>query len=122
MEIFQDLNIAVPVIQKYFSKNPNASICAIYKMIRRRQSLSLFGDFPIISTIVTTMQEMEIPVRRRMLLKTFRQSEDLRGKILLLDQLLSVKIRHKDFVKIPYNKRFDGKTTIASSKGGNAHV
>lgn len=122
MEIFQDLNIAIPVIQKHFSKNPNASICAIYKILRRRQSLCLFGDFPIISIIVTAMQDMGIPVRRRLLLKTFRQSEELKGKILLLDQLLSDKITHKDFSKLSYNKWNSGETTIVSSKGGNAHV
>lgn len=117
MEIFQDLNIAIPVIQKYFSKNPNASICAIYKTLRRRQSLSLFGDFPIISIIVTTMQDLGVPARRRLLLKTFKQSEELRGKILLLDQLLSDKITHKDLSKMSYNKWNSGETTIASSRG-----
>src|SRR3989344_6784547 len=121
MEIFQDLNIAVPVIQKHFSKYPQASISFVFRKLRRRQSLSFFGDYPIISVVVITMREMGIPIKRRLLRKPFNQSEELRGQILLLDQLLSNEIPHKDFTKMPYNTRHSGKTTNASPKGGNAH-
>ena len=121
MEIFQDLNITEPFIQKHFIKYPQASISFVFRKLRNRQSLSFFGDYPLISVVVATMREMGIPVKRRMLRKTFNQSKELRGKITLLDQLLSDEIPHKDFTKIPYNTRYSGKTTIASSKGGNAH-
>jgi len=121
MEIFQDLNIAVPVIQKHFSKYPQASISFVFRKLRRRQSLSFFGDYSLISVIVTTMRMMGIPVKRRMLRKTFNQSKELRGKISLLDKLLSNEIPHKDLSGMPYNTRHSGKTTIASPKGGNTH-
>lgn len=122
MEIFQDLNIAVPFIQKHFSKYPQASMSFVFRKLRDRQSLSFFGDYLLIAVIVTTIREMGIPVKRKMLRKTFNQSRELKGKISLLDQLLSSEIPHKDFTRMSYNTGYSGKTTIASSKGGNAHV
>jgi hypothetical protein len=90
MEIYiQDLKTAIPLIQKHFSKYPTASISAMYRKLRSRKDLSSFGDYPIISIIVSTVLDMGLSIKRASLRRAFRQSSELKGKTLLLNQLIN---------------------------------
>lgn len=86
---FQALDWAVPKIEKRFRKNPNSSLSAIFRDLRKSLSLSLFGDYPIVSVIVGTLKRLGIKVARSKLRYALRQSEELKGKRDLVSQLLN---------------------------------
>src|SRR3989338_4677421 len=123
MEMYlQDLDSAKIKIQKHFSKYPSASISAMFRELRKSPSIFMFGDYSLIRLIVSTMQELGIEVRKRPLQRAIQQSPELKGQKSLPQQLLNDEMAVGYNAKMPQNEPKDGKTTIASSKAGNAHV
>lgn len=118
----QDLESAKIKIQKHFAKYPQASISAMFRELRKSQSISMFGDYSIIRLIVSTMHELGIEVRKRPLQRAIQQSPELKGQKSLRRQLLNDEMAVGYNSEIPSNKRKDDKTTNVSSQGGNAHV
>lgn len=106
---FQDLNWAIPIIQKKYSKNPNSSISAIFRYLRRKPHLSLFGDYPLLSIVLKTILEIGIKPKRNQVLYALNQSEELyqlskKDKNNLLDQLLKTPPvetkKHKNLIRL----------------------
>ena len=123
MEMYlQDLDSAKIKIQKHFAKYPSASISAMFRGLRKSQSVIFFGDYALMRLIVVTMRELGIEVRKRPLQRAIQQSLELKGQKSLPQQLLNDEMAVGYIAKMPRSERKDGKTTIASSKGGNAHV
>lgn len=120
--IIQSLDGAKMKMQKHFTKYPNASISAMFRELRKSPSLYFFGDYVLLSSIVSTMQELGIEVKKRPLQRAIQQSPELKGQKALPRQLLNDQMAVGYNTKMPYNDREYGKTTIASSEGGNTHV
>ncbi|KKQ08911.1 hypothetical protein A3E66_04665 [Candidatus Daviesbacteria bacterium RIFCSPHIGHO2_12_FULL_37_16] len=118
----QDLESAKIKIQKHFAKYPQASISAMFRELRKSQSICMFGDYSLIRLIVSTMQELGIEVRKRPLQRAIQQSPELKGQKTLPRQLLNDEMAVGYNTEMPSNEPKDGKTTKASSQGGNAHV
>lgn len=113
----QDLNIVIPKIQRHFKKNPNASISAMFRNLRKLSYLSFIGDYSILSIIVTTISEMGIVISKSALQYAARQSEELKGQTTLLRQLLNDhKLILKNLAETLYDKRKDQETSNLSSK------
>lgn len=122
MEMYlQDLNVTIPRIQKHFTKYPSASISAMFRSLRKSPNMSFFGDYPIVSTIVTTMQSMGIPVKKSSLKRACRQSEELKGQKLLLNHLLNNKIAIRNSARKPYNRQNYARSTNQSSRKEKSH-
>src|SRR3990167_10472181 len=123
MEMYlQDLESAKIKIQKHFAKYPQASISTMFRGLRKSQTIIFFGDYALMRLIVVTMKEMGLEVRKRPLQRAIQQSPELKGQKSLPRQLLNDEMAVGYNTKMSQNKRNDGKTTNASSQGGNAHV
>ena len=120
--IIQDLESTKIKIQKHFAKFPQASISFMYRDLRKSQKVIFFGDYPLMRLIIVTMKEMGIEVRKRPLQRAIQQSPELKGQKTISKQLFN------DGMAVGYNAKMsqiepkDGKTTNASSQGGNTHV
>lgn len=89
MEMFmQDLESVKPKIKKHFGKYPSASISAMFRNLRNSPRLSLFGDYPILSVIVEVMHEVGVAIKRRVVQRAMRQSQELKGRRAFLNCLL----------------------------------
>ena len=120
--VIQNLDSAKMKVQKHFTKYPNASISAMFRELRKSPSICMFGDYSLIRLIVSSMQELGIQVRKRPLQRAIQQSPELKGQKTLPRQLLNDEMAVGYSTKMSQNRRSDGKTTNASSQGGNAHV
>lgn len=87
---YQDLERAKSISIKQFNKNPNASISALFRRLRKDKRFSLMGDYPIISTVLRTRHELGLRTDKTKLLYATRQSEELKGKKKLLNCLISM--------------------------------
>lgn len=90
---FQNLEWAIPKIQKQFIKNPRKSISATFRFLRNHPRYTLIGDYPILSIIVDTIRKLGIKPFRRNLLYGLNSSEEFKiwlpkEKSELLDELL----------------------------------
>ena len=81
---FQDLSLAKPIIEKRFTKNPSASLSGMFKFLRRHSKFSAFGDYPIISIILSTLKEMNIRITKIQFLYGCRLSQEIKGQKTLL--------------------------------------
>jgi hypothetical protein len=90
--IIQDLESVKPTIQAHFKRYPNASISAMFRRVRKSPRVSFFGDYPLISLIVTTANDMGIVVSRPALRRACRLTKELKGKVLMVDQLLNYQL------------------------------
>ena len=87
-EIFFNLNGARPLVTKRFTKNPRASVSAMFRALRKDTNFRYFGDFPIMSVIVESLNSLGIEVSRSALQFASRQSKELSGQSILYDELL----------------------------------
>ncbi len=90
---FQDLSLAIPKIERRYIKNPQSSMSATFRFLRKQYSFSFFGDYPILSAIFRTILELNINPSRYQTIYAFNQSEELvalskKDKNCLLDQLI----------------------------------
>jgi len=85
----QSLDNAQEKVLKHFKKHPTASISAMFKNLRKDDRISLIGDYPIISVIVTSMYALNLRVKRRNVFKALRQSQELKGKRVIINSLFS---------------------------------
>lgn len=123
MEMYlQDLESAKIKIQKHFAKYPQVSISTMFRGLRKSQKIIFFGDYALMRLIVVTMKEMGLEVRKRPLQRAIQQSPELKGQKTISQQLFNDEMAVGYSAEMPNNEPKDGETTIASSKGGNAHV
>ncbi len=90
---FQSPEWIIPKIQRDFTRNKNKSISATFRHYRNHKNLSLIGDYPILSTIVNTIKDIRIEIKRQNLFYAFNQSIELNSfprndKQQLIKQLL----------------------------------
>lgn len=85
----QDIDRHRPKVMKHFKKYPSASISAMFRHLRKSTRLSFFGDYLLIAFIVDVLQEMNVLIRRPQLLRTIRQSADLKGRKVVVAALLN---------------------------------
>lgn len=91
---YQDLEIAKNKIIKMYMRNQNRSISSTYRTLREKSYLSFFGDYPILSSIVTTIITIGIKPSRFQVTYALNQSDELRRlskqeKNSLLNQLIT---------------------------------
>lgn len=91
---YQDLEMAKNKITKMYMRNPNRSISATFRILRENSYVSFIGDYPILSSIVTTIISMGIRPSRFQVTYGFNQSDELRSllkqeKNSLLNQLIN---------------------------------
>lgn len=91
---FQSPEWIIPKIQRDFSRNRNKSISACFRHYRNHNSLSLIGDYPILATIVNTVNNLGITINRQKIFYAFNQSVELKSflrndKQQLIEQLLN---------------------------------
>lgn len=89
---YQDLDLAISKIENKYTKNPRKSASATFRFLRKQNSFSFFGDYPIIATIFRTILILNIVPSRYQAIYTLNQSEELRkfskrDKNSLLNQL-----------------------------------
>lgn len=114
--MYQDLNDIRIYIQKHFEKYPAASISATYRLLRKRNSVSLFGDYPLLATIISTVSKMGIHIKKAAIARAARQSRELRGKTVLLKQLFSLQMGRVYSRQVFENTRNDSSMTDSLSK------
>jgi hypothetical protein len=112
---FQNLNWAHPFVKKKFRKNPNSSISAIYRKLRGDSHLSLIGDYPIFSLILSEITSLGIKPKPTILRYALKQSNELKGKSLILKALLKGLLIANFYVDL-------GVAVISSQNQPSAHV
>lgn len=85
----QNLDWITQKIIKRFEKNPNSSISALFRELRRSPNLSLFADAPLIAHIVNTLASVGIYPKRSQISYACRYSPELKGRRSFLNSLLS---------------------------------
>ncbi len=88
MQDIYTLDKAEAEIGRHFSKNRNATITAIYRKLRSLPALEPYGDYILFAVIVSVMTNMGIRIRAGLLMRAMRQSPELKGKTVLLRELL----------------------------------
>lgn len=91
---YQDLEMAKNKIIKMYMRNPNRSISATYRTLRKKPYFSFFGDYPILSSIVTTIISIGLKPSRFQVTYALNQSGELQSllkheKNSLLNQLIN---------------------------------
>lgn len=74
----QSLQVAIPYINSTLKSNKHVTITSIFTYLRADYYLSLIGDFPIISFIVSKISDRGISVNVREIVRTFKQSDELK--------------------------------------------
>ena len=120
--IIQDLESVKPTIQSHFRRYPKASVSAMFRKLRKSPRVSLFGDYPILSLIITTMNELDIVAKKLAVQRVFWISEELKGQRIILRQLISNQLATRYEPQMSRNERYYPKSSTASSKRGEAHV
>ena len=87
---YQSLEATESKIIKMYSKNPNRSISGTFRSLRKQQRTSLFGDYPILITIINLC----ISPTRFQVTHALKQSSELGNisksfKTELLNQLIN---------------------------------
>lgn len=118
----QDLESVKPTIESHFKRYPNASVSAMFRKLRKSPRVSFFGDYPILSLIITTMNELGIIAKKLAVRRVFWISEDLKGQRSVLRQLLSNQLTTRYETQTPVNERNYPKNSDRPSKRGEAHV
>jgi hypothetical protein len=90
--MYQELDDIKIYIHQHFEKYPLASISAAYRLLRKRNSVSLFGDYPLLATIISTVSKMGIHIKKAAIARAARQSKELKGKKMLLNQLFCMQL------------------------------
>lgn len=96
---YQDLSLAKQKIEKVFEANRRKgsgapSLSRIFKYLRKHPRFSLFGDYPLTSFAITTMQGLGVKIERTNIYRAFRYSDDYKNlesrkvKTEVLDSLL----------------------------------
>ena len=91
---FQNLNLAIPVIQQRYKKNPRRSISATFRQLRNQQRFSFFGDYPILATVLDAVMTIGIIPARPTVTYALNSSNELRQlskkeKMELINQLFN---------------------------------
>lgn len=120
--IIQDLESVKPTITSHFKRYPNASVSAMFRKLRKSPRVSFFGDYPILSLIILTMNELGITAKKLAIQRVFWMSEELKGQRSVLHQLISNQLTTRYETQTPRIKRFYPKSTDISSMKGEAHV
>lgn len=89
---YQDLNLATNKTIKMYMRNPHRSISATYRTLRKKSYVSFFGDYPILSAVVTAILNLGITPSRFQVNYALNQSNELQNllkqdKNSLLNQL-----------------------------------
>lgn len=90
---YQDLSLTKNIIIKKYIKNPNSSVSAMLRSLRKKSYLSFIGDYPILATITNTISVLGINPSRPQIIYALNQSEELKyfskkDKNALLNQLV----------------------------------
>lgn len=120
--ILQDIRSVKPKIIKHFKRCPNASVSAMFRVLRKSPALSFFGDYPIIAFILEIIDEVGIKIKRPRLLRAIRQSPELRGQKLLINSFLSNEIAIRKKTQVVQKTLFDPNAIQLSSDAKIAYV
>lgn len=89
---YQNSDWIIPIVQKKYTINPNSSISALFRGLRKHPRFQLFGDYPLLAVIVKTIFGMGLNPKRNTITYALNESEELRQlpknvKIHLLNEL-----------------------------------
>lgn len=116
---YQDLSLAENKTIKMYMRNPHRSISATYRTLRSKSYVSFIGDYPILSTVVTTFISLGKTPSRFQVTYALNQSDELQNllkqeKISLLNQLINpIHVPLKSTINCPTAKK-DKKMSYAS--------
>ena len=94
--IYQDLEIVKSKVKRIYTRNPHASPSATFRNLRHMATVSLIGDYPILSTVFNIMNELGVQPTRFQINYCFNQSDELNDepkkiKMELLNQLFDIR-------------------------------
>lgn len=89
---YHDTEFIDETVKNLFTKNPNRSLSATFRKLRRFTKLSLIGDYPLLFRIIRVARSTGASVNRENIRYAFNQSEELKelrkkDKNTLVDQL-----------------------------------
>lgn len=89
---YHDTEFIDETVKNLFTKNPNRSVSAAFRKLRRFSKLSLIGDYSLLSRIIRIAHATGAIVNRENIRYAFNQSEELKqlrkkDKNTLIDQL-----------------------------------
>ncbi len=89
-----DSNKIKELTQNQYKRNPRRSVSACFRSIRRQKRFDLRGDYPLLATINSAIQEIGIHPNIKQVNYAFNQSEELKAlskgmKSELLKQLMN---------------------------------
>lgn len=101
---YQDLTLTKLRTAKLYSQNPNRSLSATFRNLRKKSNNSFIGDYPVLFAILEVVVELRIPVTRFQLNHTLNQSWELKQfskgeKTGLLNQLFKQQHVQKKIIK-----------------------
>jgi len=120
MQILFTLEKAKKDVRRHFSKNPRASISAMYRNLRKDSSLSAYGDYVLFARIVNTLTDIGIVIKKKTLGYAMRQSPELKGKSILLKELMRPQRMFKYSFKLPRTELSKDSVYKLHSKGEKA--
>lgn len=88
-----DSNKIKELAKNQYNRNPRRSLSACFRSIRRQKRFDLRGDYPLLATITSAIQEIGIHPNIKQVNYAFNQSEELKSlskgmKSELLKQLM----------------------------------
>lgn len=91
---YHDTEFIDETVKNLFTKNPNRSLSAAFRKLRRFTRLSLIGDYPLLFRIIRIARSTGTIINRENIRYAFNQSEELKllrkkDKNTLIDQLFS---------------------------------
>lgn len=76
--IFQDLNLASPIVASLRQARPTIRLATIFLIIRRKNYFCFIGDYPIASEVVRTVCYQNQRNASKEVVQIFRQSAELK--------------------------------------------
>lgn len=76
--LIQNLQIASSYVTSTLKSGKHVTIASIFTYLRKLDNFSFIGDFPIISFIVSKISDRGISVNVQEIVKTFKQSDELK--------------------------------------------
>ena len=86
---YQSLQTAKKIIRKYLKDSPHAKILTLFLNLRKKTSLSYFGDYPLFATVISELRNKNVLVDPASIRKAISVSNELKGKESILNALLN---------------------------------
>src|SRR6476620_2761813 len=70
---------AALLVELTYQRNPHSRPSAMFRKLRRMREWQMFGDYPLVATLFTKVDELGVPMNRGQIRRTIDQSPELKA-------------------------------------------